>query len=69
MYSIGTKEAVVNIRPEANEDQVSDNFFLIADQPVLSIASLVSAAYVSSQICRFGMRDKRYIRHNMSLGI
>ena len=68
MYSVGTEEAVVNIKPKANEDQVSDNPSLIADQPVLSIAPLVLAAYASSQIRCFGVRDKRYIRHDMSLG-
>ena len=69
MYRVGTEEVIVDIRPEANEDQMSDNSFLIADQPILSIAILVLVAYTSSQIRCFGVRNKRYIRHNMSLGI
>ena len=31
IYSVKTEKKVVNIRLEANEDQVSNNFFLIAD--------------------------------------
>ena len=69
MYNVEIERKVVNIRPEANEDQVSDNPSLIANQPVLSIAPLVLAAYASSQIRCFGVRNKRYIRHNISLDI
>ena len=68
IYNVGTEGKVVNIRPEANEDQVSDNLSLIADQPVLNIASLVLVAYALSQICCFGVRDKCYISYNLSFG-
>ena len=48
MYSIGTEGEVINIRAEVNEDQVSDNLSLIANQPILSVAPLVLATYASS---------------------
>ena len=68
MYSVGTEEKVFDIKPKANEDQVSDNPSLIVNQPVLSIVPLVLAAYTSSQIYCFDVKNKRYIKHNMSLG-
>ena len=68
MYSVGTERKVVDIKPETNEDQVSNNLSLIADQPVLSIAPLILAAYALFHISRFGVRNKHYIRYNMSLG-
>ena len=68
MYSVKTKEEMVAVAATclAGEDQ-ADGLFSTADYPELCIAPLVSAAYAKSQRRLYGVRDKRYVQHAMSL--
>ena len=68
MYSVKTEEEMVAVAATclAGENQANGPS-LTADYPELCIAPLVSAAYANSRRRLYGVRDKRYVQHAMSL--